>query len=135
MLILKTRPVLKQILLLQVQFGPCPAVDQVCPYKNCPANGANMCSAQGECYNKRCYCPVDKAGVDCSLSVCQTSGNSGNGTALTCVEGQDCSELNECTWNPPAPAPPPPSDPLAAGNVRPTVPLDIHTWFCDSSQR
>ena len=87
---------------MQTRFGPCPRASEVCPFKGCPVNGNKLCSANGNCYDGKCYCAVDAAGVDCAQGLCDTNAD--------CKDGQFCTDLGECTWGT-APPPPPPVPP------------------------
>jgi hypothetical protein len=84
---------------VQSKLGPCPKASDVCPYKGCPVKQDLMCSLQGNCFEKQCYCAVDKSGDDCSQTLCDTDQG--------CLDGQFCSAAHECTWGV-APPPPPP---------------------------
>ena len=84
---------------VQTKLGPCPAASDVCPYKGCPVNLDLMCSLQGNCFDNKCFCAVDKSGDDCSQTLCDSDEG--------CLDGQFCSDSHECTWSF-APSPPPP---------------------------
>jgi hypothetical protein len=95
---------------MQTRFGPCPRADEVCPYKGCPVVNGNMCSGQGNCFEGKCHCAIDRSGADCSNALCWSDQD--------CRDGQFCSDTQECTWGT-APPPPPPMNQFDRTQVRP----------------
>ena len=63
----------------------------------------NMCSGQGNCFEGKCHCAIDRSGDNCSNSLCFQDDD--------CLDIQFCSILQEFSWGI-APPPPPPVDPF-----------------------
>lgn len=73
---------------LQMEIGPCPPAEEVCPYKGCPENQAKLCDGQGWCNQGACRCAVDRSGAACTLPLCDTDAD--------CPSDLTCSETHEC---------------------------------------
>lgn len=73
---------------LQMEIGPCPPAQEVCPYKGCPENQGKVCDGQGWCLNGECHCAVDRAGPACAQLLCDTDAD--------CPRDQTCSPTKEC---------------------------------------
>eukprot|EP00892_Ulva_mutabilis_P009928 jgi/Ulvmu1/7307/UM035_0096.1 len=98
-------------------LGPCPPVNEVCPYKNCPVNNGLLCSNQGHCFEGKCYCAVDRSGPACEYRLCDTDDD--------CTDGQYCSEDHECSGG----TAPPPTTPTPFSGFTPAPPAQERNWM------
>eukprot|EP00892_Ulva_mutabilis_P009711 jgi/Ulvmu1/7111/UM034_0017.1 len=79
----------------QMEIGPCPPADEVCPYKGCPENQGKVCDGQGWCLEGTCHCAVDRAGQACATLLCDADAD--------CPRGQACADTRECVGGDAAP--------------------------------